>query len=131
MPMLELKIIISVLCALGLYASVFMFHKSGLAMAGKLAEPSVVQRPAARLFLGVPNAALGLAYYLGVAAVIWLAPALCIPAIIAGTLAACVSLYLAYSLLFLTRMPCPYCWTSHAVNWLLVPCIIYFCKFLQ
>jgi hypothetical protein len=26
---------------------------------------------------------------------------------------------LAYSLLFVTRMPCVYCWTSHVVNWAL------------
>jgi uncharacterized membrane protein len=34
--------------------------------------------------------------------------------------AAAFSAYLAYSLLFVTRMPCVYCWTGHVVNWSLV-----------
>ncbi len=126
--MLGSRIIISVLCALGLYASVFMFRKAALAREGRLEAPSVVQRPAARLFLGVPNALLGIAYYLAVAATVWTLPALCTPLLIAAVLAGAVSLYLAYSLLFVTRMPCPYCWTSHAINWSLVFILFFFCK---
>jgi uncharacterized membrane protein len=34
-----------------------------------------------------------------------------------------VSAVLAYSLLFVTRMPCTYCWTSHAINWTLAFCL--------
>jgi uncharacterized membrane protein len=38
---------------------------------------------------------------------------------VAALMAAGVSVVLAYSLLFVTKMPCVYCWTSHAVNWML------------
>ena len=79
------------LCAVGLYASAFMARKAARDARGELTEPSVVQRPAARAIGGMT----------------------------AGLLAAAMSLYLAYSLLFVTRMPCPYCWTSHVANWAL------------
>ena len=99
-----------------------MARKAARATRGELTEASVVQRPAARAIGGVPNAWLGLAYYAALAAAtpflgnhtVWLA------AMTAASLAALMSLYLAYSLLFVTRMPCPYCWTSHLANWALV-----------
>lgn len=130
MEMLASKIIITALCALGLYASVFMFRKARLAEAGVLEEPSVVQQPAARLFAGLPNALFGIFYYLALGVVIWLAPQLCAALVAAAALAALTSLYLAYSLLFRTRMPCPFCWTSHAINWMLVLLVAFECKFL-
>ncbi|GAC1388715.1 MAG: hypothetical protein NVSMB31_03240 [Vulcanimicrobiaceae bacterium] len=118
---LALKLMISALCALGLYASVFMARKAARAQAGELTEPSVVQQPAARLFFGIPNAVFGVFYYLGAGlAVWWIGSLLWIPLLLAAAGAALVSLYLAYSLLFVTKMPCPFCWTSHAVNWLLI-----------
>jgi len=109
------------LCAVGLYASAFMARKAARDARGELTEPSVVQRPAARAIGGIPNAWLGLAYYVALAVatpflgnhIVWLG------AMTAGLLAAAMSLYLAYSLLFVTRMPCPYCWTSHVANWAL------------
>ncbi|MFN2528116.1 MAG: vitamin K epoxide reductase family protein [Candidatus Baltobacteraceae bacterium] len=128
--MLAPKIIITALCALGLYASVFMFRKARLAQAGGLAEPSVVQQPAARLFAGLPNALLGIFYYLALGVLIWLAPRLCAAFFAASALAALTSAYLAYSLLFRTRMPCPFCWTSHGINWMLVLLVAVECKFL-
>lgn len=119
--MLTLKITISALCALGLYASVFMYRKSLRAQSGALREPSVVQRPAARLLFGVPNSAFGIIYYLLLGTVIWVASGwLWIILLGAAGAAALMSIGLAYSLLFRTRMPCPYCWASHAINWLLV-----------
>lgn len=118
--MLALKLMISGLCALGLYASVFMYRKALADRAGLLREPSVVQRPAARLIFGVPNAVLGIVYYAFLGVAIWLAAdGLWIILLGAAAAAAAMSLYLAYSLLFVTRMACPYCWTGHAVNWLL------------
>jgi uncharacterized membrane protein len=104
----------------GLYASAFMARKAARGARGQLAEPSVVQRPAARVF-GIPNAGIGLVYYAALASstpfmgnhAVWLAAAT------ASALAAAMSLYLAYSLLFVTKMPCPYCWTSHVANWAL------------
>lgn len=120
--MLVLKLTITALCALGLYASVFMYRKSLRAQAGDLSEPSVVQRPAANLLAGLPNSALGITFYLILGAGVWVATGWLWAALLAATgAAALMSLALAYSLLFVTRMPCPYCWTSHAVNWLLVP----------
>jgi uncharacterized membrane protein len=99
-----------------------MARKAERAKQGQLAEPSVVQSPRARLVGGVSNAAIGLVYYVALALslpflgrpLIWDA------ALVAALAAAAMSIYLAYSLLFVTRRPCAYCWTSHAVNWLLV-----------
>ncbi|MFY9780213.1 MAG: vitamin K epoxide reductase family protein [Candidatus Baltobacteraceae bacterium] len=114
------KVTILVLCGAGLYASAFMGAKARRAGRGELSEPSVVQTPRARV-LGPSNAVFGLAYYSLLAAAtpllgwpwVWWA------AFGASLTAALFSLYLAHSLLFVTRMPCLYCWTSHAVNWLL------------
>jgi uncharacterized membrane protein len=118
-----LRVAITILCGVGLYASFFMLRKSALADRGALAQPSVVQTPRARLF-GPPNSALGAIYYPVLAALTWVAAALHAPVFLLfgfglSVVAAGVSLVLAYSLLFITRMPCPYCWTAHAVNWLL------------
>jgi len=103
-----------------------MARKAARAARGELTEPSVVQRPAARAVGGVPNAWLGLVYYAALAAAtpflghhaVWVA------ATAAAALAALMSLYLAYSLLFVTRMPCPYCWTSHVANWCLAALLL-------
>ena len=95
-----------------------MLAKSGRAARGELAGPSVVKSPRARLF-GVPNSLLGVLYYLAVAVSVWFvhAPATAIVVLLAVFFAGAISVVLAYSLLFVTRRPCPYCWTSHAVNW--------------
>ena len=117
------RLLITALCAVGLNASVLLFRKARRAARGELNEPSVVESPRARIFGGVSNAAIGLVYYVAVLAVVWLAP---FPPLLwavrtAALLAALVSLYLAYSLLYVTRRPCPYCWSAHAANWLLLP----------
>ena len=114
------ELTVLLLCAVGFYASGFMAAKARRAARGELTEPSVVHSPAARLIAGVPNAAFGLVYYPLVALAVsspWhTAHAL---AYVASFVAAAMSLVLAYSLLFRTRRPCPYCWTAHVVNWLL------------
>jgi uncharacterized membrane protein len=109
---------ILLLCGVVLYLSAFMFRKMRRAARGELDEPSVVQTPRARALGKVPNAALGFAYYvlLAVATLTFGVPGVWLAALSASVLAAGLSLYLAYSLLFVTRMPCLYCWTSHAVN---------------
>jgi len=118
--MLSLKIMIDVLCAVGAYASVFMYRKSLRAQAGLVKGDSVVKRPAARLFFGIPNALFGILFYLALAIVIWFASAWWWVFIFAAVAAAALtSAYLAYRLLFVARATCPYCWTAHAVNWLL------------
>jgi uncharacterized membrane protein len=98
-----------------------MLRKSLLAERGQLAEPSVVQTPRAKLFGGVPNAFIGTLYYTGQAAVSWSAHgAVLLTAAFAVSIAATVtSAFLGYSLLFVTRRSCPYCWTAHAVNFTL------------
>jgi uncharacterized membrane protein len=99
-----------------------MLAKARRAARGLLDEASVVQTPRARLFAGIPNALLGAAYYPALALAIWTVtgPPVAFAVLAAVTAAALTSVVLAYSLLFVTKMPCPYCWTSHAVNWLLL-----------
>jgi uncharacterized membrane protein len=109
------------LCAVGFYASAFMYRKARFAAAGRLREPSVVDTPRARAIGGIPNAAFGLFYYPLVAlAMLWFHVNSVWALTVAASLAAAAfSLYLAYSLLFITRRACPYCWASHLVNWTL------------
>jgi uncharacterized membrane protein len=123
---MALRAIITVLCGVGLYASVFMLRKAGAAARGELTERSVVQTPRARLVGGVPNALLGAAYYPALAIAIWFATnRLVLALLLVPVLAAALtSVILAYSLLFVTRMPCFYCWTSHAINWSLGLCVV-------
>jgi uncharacterized membrane protein len=56
------------------------------------------------------------------AAAVWLVrgvvPEIVLLLVVLGAAAASVAL--AYSLLFITRRACPYCWTSHVVNWMLL-----------
>lgn len=106
-----------------------MLRKSLAARAGRLSEPSVVERPAAKLLFGVPNAALGMVYYLLLGILVWEASgAVRVALIVAAAAAAAVSARLAYSLLFVTRMPCVYCWASHTINWLLVLLVLAIAK---
>jgi uncharacterized membrane protein len=99
-----------------------MLAKARRAARGLLDEASVVQTPRARLFAGIPNALLGAVYYPALAVAVWIVPGppVAFAVLAAVTAAALTSAVLAYSLLFVTKMPCPYCWTSHAVNWLLL-----------
>lgn len=123
---MALRAIITVLCGVGLYAALFMLRKGRAAARGELSERSVVQTPRARLVGGVPNALLGAAYYPALAIATWFATSrLTLALLVVPVLAAALtSVVLAYSLLFVTRMPCVYCWTSHAVNWLLALCVV-------
>lgn len=117
---------ILLLCAVGLYASAFMFRKWRSAQRGELREESIVRTPQARALGGIPNAAIGIVYYaalalavpaLGVAFVWW-------AALGAATAAGAFSAYLAYGLLFVTRAPCPYCWASHVANWAILALVL-------
>ncbi|HEV3153942.1 MAG TPA: vitamin K epoxide reductase family protein [Candidatus Baltobacteraceae bacterium] len=120
--MLLVRLVISVLCAVGFYASVFMLRKSVLDAQGRLTEPSVVQSPRAKLFGGVPNAFVGTLYYPALAAVSWAAHSrgAFTVAFAACVAAAATSLFLAYSLLFVTKRNCVFCFISHGVNVALV-----------
>ncbi|HEY8298277.1 MAG TPA: vitamin K epoxide reductase family protein [Candidatus Baltobacteraceae bacterium] len=114
------RLIITALCAIGLYASVFMLRKTRRAERGQLREASVVQTKRARLFGATPNALVGIAYYPLIVAGVWLlGPPASLLVLAAALFAAGTSFYLAYSLTFVTRMSCSYCWTAHVVNWAL------------
>ncbi len=111
----------TLLCGVGLYAALFMLAKTRRAERGELTEESVVQTPRARLYGGASNALLGAAYYPVVAIAVWLVRTPLTAALLGAAIAfaALTSAVLAYSLLFVTRRPCAYCWTGHAVNWAL------------
>ncbi len=119
------KALICALCAIGLYASVFMYRKSVRAQRGLLVEQSVVQSPRARALGGLPNALFGIGYYFGLGFVVLFSheKPLWIVSLMASYAAAAFSAYLGYSLLFVTRMPCRFCWTAHAVNFTLAALI--------
>jgi uncharacterized membrane protein len=113
------RVVVTVLSGVGLYVSLFMLGKTRRAERGELEEPSVVQTARARLYGGVPNALLGVLYYPALVAGIWLlhqrAAAGALVAV--AVFAAATSVVLAYSLLYVTKRSCPYCWTAHAINW--------------
>lgn len=115
------RVAITICCVVGLYVSLFMLRKSMRAARGELKGPSVVKTPRAHLF-GVPNSLLGTIYYPVLAAAVWLVrgTALEIALLLLVLGAAATSVVLAYSLLFVTRRECPYCWTSHVMNWVLL-----------
>jgi len=124
------RIAITLLCGVGLYTAVFMLNKGVRAGAGLLDEPSVVETPRARL-LGTPNALLGTLYYPVLAVLVWLAWGLAQPlladlAVVMALAAAAMSAVLAYSLVRVTKMPCPFCWTAHVTNWALLILIFIF-----
>ncbi|HLX25861.1 MAG TPA: vitamin K epoxide reductase family protein [Candidatus Cybelea sp.] len=119
--------VITLLCGVALYASLFMLNKTRRAARGEVKGPSVVKTPRAHLF-GIPNSLVGSLYYPGMAVAVW---------VVRGTIsdlvllivafgAAATSAYLAYSLIYVTRRECPYCWTAHIVNW----CLLALCSYL-
>jgi uncharacterized membrane protein len=121
-----IRVTIVLLCGVGLYVSALMAGKARRASRGELAEPSVVHTSRARVVAGVSNAILGLAYYAALAlAVPFFSTSWIWGTALAGAAAAAAfSGYLAYSLLFVTKMPCVNCWTGHAVNWSLVMLVL-------
>jgi uncharacterized membrane protein len=122
-----IEVVITLLCGVGLYASLFMLNKSRRAARGEIKGPSVVKTSRAHLF-GVPNSLLGSLYYPAIATAVWLVHGRIgeVVALAAVVFAAATSVVLGYSLLFVTRRECPYCWTSHVVNW----CLLLLCGWL-
>jgi|GEM_PF-556496 len=126
-PMTPLReAILLLLCAIGIAVSWRMHRRSILQRRGELHEESVVSSPRARVFFGISNAAIGLVYYaaLAVDSFFFSIPAARLAALVAASAAALFSLYLAYSLLFVARAPCRYCWTGHAINWCLLALMV-------
>jgi uncharacterized membrane protein len=118
--------IVLALTIVGTYAATRMEQKTLLDRAGLLSESSVVQTPRARIFGFVANSEIGLVYYISLAiASFFLAdPAVRQACLVAAALAAAMSVYLAYSLLFVTRKPCALCWAGHVVNWALLAVLL-------
>ena len=112
------RVVITLLCGVALYASLFMLNKSRRAARGEVEGPSVVTTPRAHLF-GVPNSLVGSLYYPAIALSVWFARGTLseLVLLIAALAAAATSAYLAYSLIYVTRRKCPYCWTAHIANW--------------
>jgi uncharacterized membrane protein len=78
----------------------------------------IIDTPRAKLF-GVPNSVFGIGLY----AYLILNLFVHFPVIIALVLlsfAVIRSIYLAYSLIFVTKVPCPLCFTSHVINIILL-----------
>ncbi len=77
---------------------------------------NVLQTPRAKIF-GIPNSALGIGLYLYLILDILFFPPF--PGLILIIFALLRSVYLAYSLIFVTKIPCPLCFTSHGINLML------------
>jgi uncharacterized membrane protein len=78
---------------------------------------TVLDTPRAKMF-GIPNSVFGIGVfsYL-ILDLFFFPPHLAITLL---TLAVLRSVYLAYSLLFVTKIPCPLCFTSHVINLVLL-----------
>lgn len=78
----------------------------------------IIDTPRAKLF-GAPNSVFGMGLYAYLIFNLFVS----FPAIVALTLlsfAVIRSVYLAYSLVFITKVPCPLCFTSHVINIILL-----------
>lgn len=91
----------------------------GFCRLGEKTCASVIFTPRARLF-GVPNSLLGQVYYLSLLAGLWTGrlwtPPFVWPTLGASLVTVLVGIYLTYSLLFWTKIPCKLCFTSHGIN---------------
>ena len=85
----------------------------------------VLDTPRAKIF-GVPNSLLGIGFYsYFILDLFWFPD---VVGLAFATLAFLRSIYLAYSLIFVTKIPCPLCFTSHAINtaiWLIYLCRVF------
>ena len=80
---------------------------------------SIVFTPRARVF-GLPNSLLGQVFYVAligaVAGDFLFTKPLVYLFLLASLVTVFLGMYLSYSLLFLTRVPCKLCFTSHGIN---------------
>ena len=118
------------LCLLGLWISIYFTGVSyhwfshdvrWVPKVCRLKEAScqlVLQTPRAKLF-GIPNSVYGIGLYLYLGAFFLSFPLPWILGFLGIALATLRSIYLAYSLLFVTRVACPLCFTSHGINLIL------------
>ena len=103
----------------GVYCQWFSPHALWIPKVCRLTEKScltVLDTPRAKIF-GVPNSAFGIVIYSYlILGAFFFSPMIGLALI---SLALLRSLYLAYSLIFITKIPCVLCFTSHAINLLL------------
>jgi len=78
----------------------------------------VLETPRAKLF-GIPNSVFGIGLYTYLIFFFLGMPLSWVVGFVAVVLAVIRSIYLAYSLIFVTRIPCLLCFTSHLINLLL------------
>jgi hypothetical protein len=118
LPGLVVHALVIVCCFVGFVASRTMHAKAEADRRGDLREASVVQSPRARLFGGVDNAMIGLAYYpaVAIASFFFAIPIVRIATLAAAFAAMAVSIYLLYSLFFITKMRCANCVLANATN---------------
>lgn len=113
------------LCAVGLWISVYftgvfygwfkpdVFWMPQVCQLKEESCMTVLGTPRAKLF-GLPNSLFGIAVY----TTLLLGPLGFPPSIALAliSIALARSVYLAYSLLFITKIPCPLCFTTHGIN---------------
>ena len=122
-------VLIFVLSAVGLWISIYftgVYYKwfqpnvFWIPQVCQLKEAScmtVLGTPRAKLF-GIPNSAFGIGLFLYLIVNLFIPFPWAIAFILFG-LAVLRSVYLAYSLIFVTKIPCPLCFTSHVINLIL------------
>ena len=83
---------------------------------------TIVFTPRARVF-GLPNSVLGQVFYValmaGVAGGFLYSPPAYYAYLMASLVTVCLGLFLTYSLLFVTRVLCTLCFTSHGINFII------------
>ena len=104
----------------GVYYKWFVPHVVWIPQVCQLKEETcitVLGTPRAKLF-GLPNSVFGIALYFYLLAG-WIFPFPFLLTLFLLTVALIRSLFLAYSLLFITKIPCTLCFTGHAINLIL------------
>jgi len=123
-----LALVVSVLSVIGLWISIYftgvfyqwfkpsVFWMPAVCQLKEATCMNVLGTPRAKIF-GIPNSAFGIAIYTYILLDLFWFPGI-IGLILLG-LALLRSIYLAYSLIYVTKIPCPLCFTSHGINLIL------------
>ena len=122
-----MSFIVLLLCLAGLWISIYFTGVSyhwfppdvkWIPKVCQLKESScqlVIHTPRAKLF-GIPNSVYGIALFSYLILFFLGLPLPWVWGFIGAGLATLRSIYLAYSLIFVTQVPCPLCFTSHLIN---------------
>jgi uncharacterized membrane protein len=131
---MEARILIAALSAVGLYVSIyFTLVYYGIIQAENSIMPAfcsmkehtcqlVLNSRFARVF-GVPNSLLGVIYYALILVLLFanlvFVPVFLNTLVVVAWFNVALGIYLAYSLFFIIKTPCPLCLASHAINFAL------------